>query len=182
MLRATGYLLVLASLVSGFAGAGAADPLPPPLPPPAGEVLLTVTGTVPLTNAEGAALFDLDMLRALPQASIRTTTPWTATAQEFRGVPLFDLLARIGVQEGVLTAHAINDFISTLPLADSRNRQAIIAYEIDGAEIPIRSKGPLWLMYPFDSESSLRTEVIFARSIWQLDRFELGPVGTGDGG
>lgn len=178
MLRATGFLL-LASLGPAWAGEGYGLP---PLPSPSGEVLLTVTGSISVTNAEGAALFDLAMLRDLPQISIRTSTPWTAVAQEFRGVPLFDLLARIGAQDGLLTAHAINDFISTLPLDDARNRQALIAYEIDGAEIPIRSKGPLWLIYPFDSESSLRTEVIYARSIWQLDRLELAVAADEPGG
>ncbi|MFC6670829.1 hypothetical protein [Marinobacterium aestuariivivens] len=32
----------------------------------------------------------------------------------------------------------------------------------------IRDKGPLFLVYPFDSDPALRTEVIQNRSVWQI--------------
>ena len=34
----------------------------------------------------------------------------------------------------------------------------------------VREKGPLWVIYPFDSDPEYQTEVIYSRSIWQLDR------------
>ena len=37
----------------------------------------------------------------------------------------------------------------------------------------LRDKGPLWIVYPFDSNPSYSTEVTYARSIWQLDRIEV---------
>jgi hypothetical protein len=36
----------------------------------------------------------------------------------------------------------------------------------------LRDKGPLWIIYPYDSKSDFRTEVVYSRSIWQRDRLE----------
>ncbi|MDP5360810.1 MAG: oxidoreductase, partial [Paracoccaceae bacterium] len=34
-------------------------------------------------------------------------------------------------------------------------------------------KGPLWVVYPYDMSADYRSEVIYYRSIWQLDRIEV---------
>lgn len=36
----------------------------------------------------------------------------------------------------------------------------------------VRDKGPLWVIYPYDSDPALQSEVTYARSIWQLVRIE----------
>lgn len=155
------------------------EPQPLPLPDPSGTPVLTVTGLLPVTNAQGTAVFDIAMLRELPQAEVRTTTPWTVGEATYRGTPLSALVERLGIRSGTLFAQAINDFSATIPLNDSRNDRAIIAYEINDEEIPVRGKGPLWLIYPFDSDDGLRSEAIYARSVWQLDRIEVRADETG---
>ena len=37
----------------------------------------------------------------------------------------------------------------------------------------VREKGPLFVMYPFDSQPQLRNAVYFSRCIWQLRSIEL---------
>ena len=37
----------------------------------------------------------------------------------------------------------------------------------------VREKGPLWIVYPYDSNIAFQTETIYARSIWQLDRISI---------
>jgi hypothetical protein len=37
----------------------------------------------------------------------------------------------------------------------------------------LREKGPLWIIYPFDSSPEYQTELIYSRSIWQLNRIEV---------
>jgi hypothetical protein len=34
----------------------------------------------------------------------------------------------------------------------------------------VREKGPIWMIFPYDSVEAFRTEQTYARSIWQLDR------------
>ena len=51
----------------------------------------------------------------------------------------------------------------------------IIAYMMNGEEMSVRNKGPLWLVYPYDLNHEYRSEVIYSRSIWQLDRIDVLP-------
>jgi hypothetical protein len=60
-----------------------------------------------------------------------------------------------------------------IPLTDATPDGPIIAYENNGKEMTLRSKGPLWVVYPYDQSEDFRTEVTYSRSIWQLDRLEL---------
>jgi hypothetical protein len=34
--------------------------------------------------------------------------------------------------------------------------------------IPVRTKGPLFIVYPFDTKAELRSNVYYERSAWQL--------------
>ncbi|WGW03526.1 molybdopterin-dependent oxidoreductase [Tropicibacter oceani] len=144
-----------------------------PLPVPQGPVVLRVHGHVPVTNVGDEALFDLQMLRDLPRATIRTRTIWTVGEQEFSGLWLKTLVERLGIEEGSLDASALNEYIIEIPLWDAVDEGALIAYEIDGRAMSVRDKGPLWVVYPYDANSDYRSEVYYARSIWQLDTIEV---------
>jgi hypothetical protein len=139
---------------------------------PAGEIILTVSGAIAETNAEAVAEFDRDMLRAMPVTTFSTTTIWTEGAHEFTGVSLDDFAAALGMTGATLKATAINDYAIEVPLSDAVEGGPIIAYHLDGEPMSVRDKGPLWLIYPFDLNSDYQSEVIYSRSIWQLDRLE----------
>jgi hypothetical protein len=147
----------------------AAEPLPQPTEP----VILTVNGAVGVTNAGDAAAFDRTMLEALPPVTIRTSTIWTEGVREFTGVSLRILLNRLGVLDGTLTATALNDYSVEIPITDAAEGGPIVAYAIDGKPMSVRNKGPLWIVYPYDSDPAYQTEVVYSRSIWQLDRMTI---------
>ncbi|NIZ08696.1 molybdopterin-dependent oxidoreductase [Pseudooceanicola sp. HF7] len=109
-------------------------------------------------------------LSALPVTEFETSTIWTEGVQQFRGVRMVALLEHLGVDSGTLELTAANDYSITIPIADFHPDGAVLAYERNGKPMTLRSKGPLWLVYPYDSASSFQTEVIYANSIWQLDR------------
>ncbi|MDO6586123.1 molybdopterin-dependent oxidoreductase [Salipiger sp. 1_MG-2023] len=135
-----------------------------------GPVLLTVSGDI---AGPDAAQFDLEALRALGESDIETETIWTDGAHRYTGVRLSDLLDHVGATGSQITATAINDYSVTIPVSDATADGPIIAYEMDGAAMSRRDKGPLWVIYPFSSSSDYRTEVIYSRSIWQLDRMTI---------
>jgi hypothetical protein len=139
---------------------------------PQGEVILTVSGNIAETNAKDTAKFDLEMLRALPSGTFETTTIWTNGPQRFSGVPLKALLDELGASGTTLRAIAINSYEVQIPTSDA-NEGPIIAYELNGETMSVRDKGPLWVVYPYDSDPRFRTEVVYSRSIWQLDRIEI---------
>jgi hypothetical protein len=143
------------------------------LPPPAGAPALTVTGLITNTNQEGTAVFDIAMLEALPQVTIETKTIWTEGPQTFDGVYLADLLEITGAQGATLRATALNDYSVEWPVSDITDRAPIVAFRQNGKQMNRRGKGPLWIVYPFDADPVYRTETVFSRSIWQLDRLEI---------
>jgi hypothetical protein len=140
---------------------------------PTGEVLLSVTGDIANTNADGAALFDRAMLEALPSVTIQTQTIWTEGLQTFTGVQLVDLAAFVGTDAESLRATAVNDYAVSIPSEDWVDGGPILAYLNNGAPMSLRDKGPLWVIYPYDSKPAYQSEVAYSRSIWQLDRIEM---------
>lgn len=140
---------------------------------PTGEVVLTVSGAVTATNAEETAVFDLAMLQDLGVTGFTTTTIWTEGPQVFEGVSLKVLLDRLGVEDGMVIATAINDYAIEIPVSDAVEGGPIVAYSLNGAPMSVRDKGPLWIVYPFDQNAAYQTEVTYSRSIWQLDRIEV---------
>ena len=115
----------------------------------------------------------LDELKALEATSFTTTTLWTEGANEYTGVLLSDLLAHLGASGQEIKATAINDYAISIPISDAVEGGPIVAYHQDGNEMSRRDKGPLWVIYPFDSSTEYRSETIYSRSIWQLDRMEI---------
>ncbi len=140
---------------------------------PSGDVILTVSGTIDATNVDDTAQFDLEMLRALPATSISTSTIWTEGVLMFTGVPLASLLETLGSSGSTLRASAINDYTIELPIDSLEADTPILAYEMNGEPMHRRDKGPLWILYPFDSDAKYRTAQIYSRAVWQLDRIEI---------
>lgn len=156
--------LGLALALSLFGAAALAQELAPP----AGEPILRVDGKVTQSNTDGAALFDLAMLDALPQETFTTTTIWTDGALTFSGPPLAAVLQAAGADGTRIVARALNDYAVDIPAAEIGSRFPILATRINGETFGVRDKGPIWIIYPFDSETEWRTEVNFGRSVWQL--------------
>ncbi len=145
------------------------------LEPAKGDVVLTVSGAIANTNAGETAEFDRAMLEAIGTVTFETETMWTEGVQTFTGVELSDLLSVLGVNGSQLRATAVNDYAVDIPTDDAVEGGPIVAFLRNGERMSLRDKGPLWIVYPYDSSPEYRTEVIFSRSIWQLDRIEVLP-------
>lgn len=148
--------------------AGAAEGVPEPR----GPVLLVVRGAIEHANGDGEARLDRAALQVLDEVTIDTTTIWTTGVQSFSGVRLSDILDLVGAQGAALRATAVNDYSVDIPM-DEYVDDAVIAYSQNGAPIERRRKGPLWLVYDFDSDATFQSEVFFSRSIWQLTTIDV---------
>lgn len=143
------------------------------LPEPQGPVILTVSGEIARFNGDGTARFDLEMLRDIGATDIATETIWTSGTPVFTGVELAEFLDYLGAEGEVIDAQAFNDYAVAIPVSDAVEGGPILAYEMDGKVMSRREKGPLWVIYPYDASADYRTEVIYSRSIWQLDRMHV---------
>ncbi len=152
--------------VSVFALAGAAQSQT--LEAPKGKVILTITGKVAAKNAAEGAVFDLAMIEKLPQQTFSAQTPWDKKPIQFQGPLLRDVLAAAKASGTTLKAAALNDYQTTIPADDANKFDVILAYKMNGDLIPVRTKGPLFIVYPFDSKAELRSATYYERSAWQL--------------
>lgn len=149
------------------------------LPAPQGKVVLTLSGVIEL-HGQGdqqgnEARFDLAMLQSMKQYDIVTVTPWTDGLHRYRGVRLSELLARVGAKGDWAIAYGLDDFHARVDLSLARQHGAIIALFADGHALTVRSKGPLWLIFPLSDQPLLDTPAVANQMVWQLHRLQLEP-------
>ena len=165
---------LLCAPVFGFAAlvtanaAGAAS-----LSSPGDKPILTITGKISVTNKEGAAQFDRAMLEALGESSFSTSTPWFKEPVKFEGVPLSKLMEAVGATGDRIVSFALNDYSAEMPMEDAQKLGVILALKRDGEYMSVRDKGPLFIVYPFDSNPDLKAQKYYSRSVWQVARIEV---------
>ena len=159
-------LAVLLSLLCALAGAQ-------PLPQPQGKVILTITGKISNTNANGQARFDRAMLEALGMQTIKTHIPWYDGVSSFEGVPGRALLERVGAQGSKVTAYALNDYVADIPVDDFFKKGLLLALKYDGSYLTVRDRGPIFVIYPYDSSAELQSQKYYGRSVWQLKKLDV---------
>jgi len=140
---------------------------------PDGPVVLTLSGRVRQTNRGGTAAFDMAMLERLPQTSFSTRTPWYSQPRKFTGPLLRDVLAAAGSHGTQLRALALNDYRVDIPADDAQRFDLLLARLLDDRPMPVRDKGPLFMIYPFDQHVALRNALYFSRCAWQLKAIEV---------
>ena len=82
-------------------------------------------------------------------------------------------VALAGAKGKTITATAINDYAVDIPASDADNPHVIVAIRMNGALMPVREKGPLWVVYPLTDEPALETEETKSKMIWQLNRLDI---------
>jgi hypothetical protein len=140
---------------------------------PSGPALLRISGLVTQPNMQQQAVFDMAMLQALPQHSFTTQTPWYAEPVRFTGPLLRDVLAAAGAKGEGITAIALNDYRTEIPFSDALKYDLIVATLMNDQPMPVREKGPLFLVYPFDSKAELQAATFYNRSAWQLRALQI---------
>ena len=116
-------------------------------------------------------VFDLATLDSLPQQQFETSTLWTEGVIAFSGPSLRSVLNAAGVApEASFEATALNEYSITFTADDLEENVPIVATRRDGKTFGPRQLGPLWIVYPFDSDVTYRSDLVYARSLWQLTR------------
>lgn len=133
------------------------------------EVILEVSGNVDTSRG-----FTLAELRELGTTVIETSTAWTHGRRRFEGVLARAVISAMGpVASDIAKAQALNDYEADIPVSDFFDYDVIFAWSMDGNMLSRRDKGPLWIVYPRDSEPHLREERYEHRWVWQLHRLIL---------
>lgn len=153
-------LILIFTVISGAAAQS--------LSKPANKPILVISGSIQNKNKEKTAEFDREMLMALGLQVVETTSPWYDGKTRFEGVHLDQLMKLVGAKGTVLKVVALNDYVTTIPLDDFKKFNVILAMKRDGNFITVRDKGPLFVIYPYDSDPQLQSQTYYTRSAWQV--------------
>lgn len=166
VLSSTAVIAIVALALTWSASAVNADAISAP----DGNPILTISGNIQNTNDNGSAKFDLQMLEALEQVTVVTKTPWDDGIVTFEGVALDGLMKLVGADGENVQAVALNDYTTEIPMTDFAKHGTILAIKKNGEYMPVREKGPLFIIYPYDSAPELQSQVYYGRSAWQLSK------------
>lgn len=137
----------------------------------AGEPTLELTGDV---APPAPRRLTRSAVEALGQEDLVTSTAWTRGPQRFAGVRLERLLDAVGARGRVLRAVALNDYAVSMPLPEVLDAEPFVATRLDGSPMPVRNRGPFWIVFPWSRRPDLDTARVRQWSVWQLARIEAG--------
>lgn len=140
---------------------------------PTDRPILTISWKIAVTNKDGTAQFDRPMLEALGMVKVETTTPWHEGKNTFEGVSIDKLLQQVGATGARVVVVALNDYTTDIPIEDFRKFNVILALKRNGEYMSVRDKGPLFIIYPYDSNPDLKSQTYYARSAWQVARIDV---------
>ena len=143
------------------------------LPPPKGEVILTIDGMINECNDGLEVRIDRAMIDALPKKEIKTENPWEHGPSVYEGVLLRDLMKMVKADGKTATFIALNDYRADMPVADMDKYDVILAYRRDGTDLSVRDKGPFFVIFPFTDVPELATEARYAQSVWQVNHISI---------
>ena len=155
------------SMLLRLAAGGLGMLLAPPVR--ADGLALHVTGKL----RDGDAELDAAALSAMGKVDLVTATPWTEGEIRFSGVPFEVLQAALGMQGDEVVLRALNDYSVLTSAAVLVSKGAMVAFEIDGKPIPVREKGPFWIIFPWSARADLNDPGTHSLSIWQLQTIEI---------
>lgn len=122
-----------------------------------------------VTAGEISRTYSFDDLSAFPQEVVVTDNFYVDEPTRFSGPLLRDLMEAFGVtRENTLVMTAINDYSAEIPVTDILDYDVILALRENGEPMPVREKGPIWVIYPMDDHAELSDPLYNSRLIWQL--------------
>ena len=129
------------------------------------------------TSATNAVELSVDELRALGDTSFATATPWTKGTQNFEGITGAQIVAAMQAKGEKLEAKSVlavanNDYSIVIPFEVFNQPTTLIAFAQNGAAMPVRDKGPFWIVFPYDQDSTFLSSSYQSYSIWGLERLD----------
>jgi hypothetical protein len=139
---------------------------------PQGRPMLSITGRIDATNAEGALRIDQVALDRLGLLEMNVSDPWAKQRLALQGVWLRDLVALAKPADGATSLHltALDDYQVDLTLDDVRANPILLATRTaDGAALPIEDGGPTRVVFADDLAQRFSPDAW----IWNIDTIEV---------
>ena len=179
--------VVLAVVLAVTAGCGSARPDAPGSVPavvrtpeaspgapaaPQGRTVLTMTGRIATTNADGALRLDLAALDRLGLLAVSVDDPWAKQRLDLQGFRLRDLVGLAGPEAGATSLHvtAHDDYQVDLDLAAVRADDVLLVTR-DGAgrPLPVEDGGPARVVFTDAAAGRFSPDLW----IWNIETIEV---------
>lgn len=125
-------------------------------------------------NQQAPITLEMKDLQSMPMTSYTTNLPWLKGEAKFTGITVSDLFNSLNIElPDVITVRGLNDYSVDILKSDIEQYQPIIAFLKDGKEMPVRYKGPYWLIYSLSQFPEINTASYHAQMVWQIEKIEL---------
>lgn len=144
------------------------------IPAPSGDPILTVTGKIGTTNSDKAIVMDLATVESVGEVDYHVTDPFEGNKTVFRGPLMSNLLDLWKVPADATTLHvvALNDYVVDVPIVDLRKYPVVFALEQDGKYMPVSTRGPAMLVYPYE-DFKFDTNIYNNYWAWQIKTIDV---------
>lgn len=145
-----------------------------PIPLPTDAPILTVTGRINNPNEGDSIVMDLATLEMVGLVDYTLQDPFEEVETTYRGPLMSDLVALWGVdpEATTLVVSALNDYSAEIPLNDIMKYPVIFALQRDGEYMPIATRGPAMLVFPYD-DFEFDSSIYNNYWVWQIKSIEV---------
>ena len=144
------------------------------IPAPSEEVIVTVTGKIDNANVDDTIQMDMPTIESVGMYEYTLADPFDEVEVTYQGPLMRDLLALWGVPADATNLHmvALNDYAVDVPIADLLKYPVLLAVKQGGEYMPISTRGPSMLVYPYDDFDFDRA-LYDNYWIWQIKSIEV---------
>jgi hypothetical protein len=123
------------------------------IPAPKDSAVLSVTGRIGTKNSGDSIQMDMATIESVGLVDYKVNDPFEKRPTVFRGVLMSDLLDLWKVDKDATTLEmiALNDYKVDVPISDLRQYPVFFAVQQDGKYMPVSTRGPAMLVYPYDN-------------------------------
>lgn len=147
-----------------------------PIAAPTGEVILTVSGAISVTNtAENTLQLDMATLEKFGLVKYAINDPWLNAYNTYTGVLMSDFLKVIGADPKATQVHivALDDYQVDIAIADIQKWPVLLATQVNGAAMDVANNGPTRIIFPFDQYKDIDLVLYKDLSIWNIATLEV---------
>ena len=152
-----------------------------PIAPPAGEVILTISGDIGITNVGDTLQLDMPTLESLGLVEYAVTDPYRIDEDgqleqiTYTGVLMSRLREYLGVPESSKAFHivALDDYRVDLSIALAERWPILLATRSDGEYMSVENSGPTRIIFPYDNFKEIDQVKYNPQWIWNIESMRI---------
>jgi hypothetical protein len=144
------------------------------IPAPVGDVILTLSGDISVTNSGETLKFDMATIEQLGLVEYTVEDPWAEAQVTYTGVLMSDLKKYAGVSAAATSIQmtALDDFSVDISVADIDRWPIMLATRTNGDYMDIENAGPTRIIFPYHTEA-FELEAYNKFWIWNLKSMDV---------